>query len=106
MELKTLIRNCLEWGPLWEASVDGHMQRTRVFKGIPYAIPPIGQLRWKPAKPYAGVIELGYMDSFGAACMQPPHPITGFFYRPISKMSEDCSILMFGVPRSMEKVMQ
>lgn len=80
-------------GSSMEASVDGHMQRTRVFKGIPYAIPPIGQLRWKPAKPYAGVIELGYMDSFGAACMQPPHPITGFFYRPISKMSEDCLYL-------------
>ncbi|HXP10534.1 MAG TPA: carboxylesterase family protein, partial [Acidobacteriaceae bacterium] len=44
----------------------------RVFKGIPYASPPVGQARWKPpAKPapWSGVRPA---TEFGAACTQPP----------------------------------
>ena len=40
------------------------------FKGIPFAAPPVGDLRWKapqPVKPWSGVKQT---VSFGAACMQ------------------------------------
>ena len=40
------------------------------FKGIPFAAPPMGDLRWKapqPLKPWSGVKKA---DSFGAKCMQ------------------------------------
>ncbi len=40
------------------------------FKGIPYAEPPVGPLRWRmpqPAKPWQGVREA---KDFGASCMQ------------------------------------
>lgn len=40
------------------------------FKGIPYAAPPIGELRWRvpqPVKPWEGVREA---SKFGPACMQ------------------------------------
>src|SRR5690349_16819707 len=40
------------------------------FKGIPYAAPPIGPLRWRmpqPAKPWTGVLKA---DKFGPSCMQ------------------------------------
>jgi para-nitrobenzyl esterase len=40
------------------------------FKGIPYAAPPIGNLRWKApqaAKPWDGVLEA---NAFGPSCMQ------------------------------------
>jgi para-nitrobenzyl esterase len=53
------------------------------FKGIPYAAPPIGALRWRlpyPAKPWQGV---GEADKFGPACMQADD----------GPMSEDCLTL-------------
>ena len=40
------------------------------FKGIPYAAPPVGALRWRmpqPAKPWPDVLAA---DKFGPACMQ------------------------------------
>jgi len=40
------------------------------FKGIPYAAPPVGKLRWRvpqPVKPWAAMLEA---RAFGPACMQ------------------------------------
>ncbi|MDB6156958.1 MAG: fumD [Gammaproteobacteria bacterium] len=61
----------------------GHQILT--FKGIPYAAPPIGALRWRPPQPplsWSGVRDTTH---FGADCMQTPYVIsTG------QKTSEDC----------------
>src|ERR1700686_4437327 len=43
-----------------------------VFKGIPFAQPPVGELRWREpmtVKPWAGVRNA---TDFGAPCAQPP----------------------------------
>jgi para-nitrobenzyl esterase len=58
----------------------------RVFKGIPYAAPPVGDLRWqapRPAVPWQGVRDA---TVFGPACMQ------GKVFGDISfsDLSEDC----------------
>jgi para-nitrobenzyl esterase len=55
------------------------------FKGIPYAAPPMGPLRWRPpaaARPWTGVRDA---TRFGHDCMQTPYVIsTG------QTISEDC----------------
>ncbi len=42
----------------------------RVFKGIPYAAPPVGDLRWKPPQPAAKWEEVRAAGQFGNSCMQ------------------------------------
>ena len=44
-----------------------------IFKGIPFAAAPVGDLRWKsptPVKPWSGVMKA---DAFAKACMQAPN---------------------------------
>jgi para-nitrobenzyl esterase len=44
------------------------------FKGIPYAAPPVGQLRWRPpqpVKPWSGILNA---VRYGPDCMQVPFP--------------------------------
>jgi len=42
----------------------------RVFKGIPYAAPPVGDLRWKPPQPALKWDGVRMADQFGNSCMQ------------------------------------
>ncbi|HTW63272.1 MAG TPA: carboxylesterase family protein [Bryobacteraceae bacterium] len=70
----------------------------RAFKGIPFAAPPVGDLRWRdpqPPKPWEGVRKA---DAFGDVCVQRPAPkrvpnnvATDLPDSP--KMSEDCLYL-------------
>lgn len=45
-----------------------------VFKGIPYAAPPVGALRWREPQPAAGWEGTRKADTFGKACIQPTYP--------------------------------
>ena len=42
-----------------------------VFKGIPYAAPPVGDLRWKAPQPVTPWTEPRACTAFGPACPQP-----------------------------------
>jgi len=66
------------------------------FKGIPFAAPPVGALRWKapqPVKPWTGVKD---GSTFGASCMQDAM-FSRLFGGP-PEMSEDCLYLNVWTP--------
>jgi para-nitrobenzyl esterase len=70
------------------ATEDGKVEGTvengiKVFRGIPFAAPPVGDLRWKepqPVKKWEGILKA---DTFGPACPQPQD----------LRQSEDCLYL-------------
>ena len=66
------------------------------FLGIPFAQPPVGELRWReplPAKPWAGVRDA---NAFGAPCAQP---VLGAWNRHDAETSqEDCLYLNVVTP--------
>jgi len=52
-------------------AVAGHdVDGVAVFRGIPYAAPPTGALRWRPPQPPAPWPETRSADAFGKACPQ------------------------------------
>ena len=66
------------------------------FKGIPYAAPPVGELRWRPpqpAQPWSGVRSA---SSYGHDCMQLPFPGDAAPLR--TQPSEDCLDLNVWTP--------
>jgi para-nitrobenzyl esterase len=65
----------------------------RVFKGIPFAAPPVGPLRWKAPQPVAPWKNVRAADKFGAQCMQTPYPAGSAYASPPQPTSEDCLYL-------------
>jgi para-nitrobenzyl esterase len=61
-----------------------------VFKGIPYAAPPVGDWRWREPQPATGWSGVRDASKFGAACMQPESALMRISR---STMSEDCLYL-------------
>jgi para-nitrobenzyl esterase len=79
----------VEGGQLRGATTDG----VRVFKGIPFAAPPLGALRWKPPQPVVAWSGVKTADTFGAQCMQQPYPAGSPYASAPQPMSEDCLYL-------------
>ena len=66
------------------------------FKGIPFAAPPVGPLRWKapqPVKTWTGVKQA---FTFGASCMQDPN--FAKIFGTSAPLSEDCLYLNVWTP--------
>jgi para-nitrobenzyl esterase len=76
--------------------IEGSQQGTmRVFKGIPYAAPPIGPLRWRPPQPAPSWSGVRKATSYSPACPQlesyPPDA-------PREATNEDCLTLNVWMP--------
>ena len=69
--------------------------RITVYKGIPYAAPPVGKLRWqapRPARSWSGVRKA---DTFAPACIQTGVSMPG---EAPPEVSEDCLYLNIWSP--------
>src|SRR5262245_16175762 len=69
-----------------------------IFRGIPFAAPPMGELRWKapaPVTPWSGVKKA---DAFAKACMQAPNTQGN-----TAPVSEDCLYLNVWTPAKLAK---
>lgn len=76
--------------------------RLHVFRGIPYAAGPVGDLRWKPPQPAEGWNGVREASAFGPACIQPPVPAASLYNDPPASSSEDCLNLNIWAPGDAE----
>lgn len=67
------------------------------FKGIPYAAPPVGPLRWRAPQPPAAWQGVRQARRYAPHCAQPLSEVAGFDQLP---MSEDCLTLNVWTPDS------
>lgn len=69
------------------------------YKGIPYALPPVGERRWRLAEPVAEGNDERNALAYAPACVQPQtHKTSDFYYSAIPQMSEDCLYLNIWAP--------
>eukprot|EP00927_Polykrikos_kofoidii_P086255 TRINITY_DN9609_c0_g1_i1.p1 TRINITY_DN9609_c0_g1~~TRINITY_DN9609_c0_g1_i1.p1 ORF type:complete len:587 (-),score=55.49 TRINITY_DN9609_c0_g1_i1:27-1787(-) len=75
-----------------EGSLSASSTDVVVFNGIPYATPPVGELRWRPPRPHGAWKSPRDAKSFGSACW-------GLWATPNLTMSEDCLFLNIATPK-------
>ena len=74
-------------------------QNVFTFKGIPFAAPPVGELRWREPRPAASWQGLRKADVYGNACIQVPGLSEANGGSPGS-LSEDCLYLNVWTPKT------
>jgi para-nitrobenzyl esterase len=88
-----LTRVVVEQGPLVGLAGNGVVR----FQGIPYAAPPVGELRWQPPQPPAGWTQERDASTPGARCPQPA-AAPGTPHATPASVDEDCLTLNVTVP--------
>ncbi|MFI5098616.1 MAG: carboxylesterase/lipase family protein [Candidatus Acidiferrales bacterium] len=84
----------VETGKLQGTTNEDHS--VRMFKGIPFAAPPVGDQRWKAPQPAANWSGVRQADKFGSACLQTN--VFGDIYFRDAQPSEDCLTLDIWIP--------
>lgn len=79
----------VETGLLQGAVEDGLM----IYRGIPYAAPPVGELRWRPPQPALKWEGVRAASEYGRACMQ-----TNAAIAKLPAPSEDCLFVNVWTP--------
>jgi para-nitrobenzyl esterase len=93
-----------EQGPVVQAptgSLQGVVEGgANVFKGIPYALPPIGPARWTPPQPVPAWSGVKAATDFGPVCYQPTSKLANIYADTPPAMSEDCLYLNVWAPKN------
>ncbi|HKG04484.1 MAG TPA: carboxylesterase family protein [Conexibacter sp.] len=75
-----------------------------VFRGVPYAAPPVGELRWRATQPHPGWEGTRDATQHGPVCPQPANVpwnwVMGSAGRSTASMGEDCLTLTISTPRA------
>src|SRR5579872_1348697 len=74
------------------SGVAGASPEVRIFRGVPFAAPPVGDLRWRAPKPAAKWTGVRNSSEFSAICMQRRPNGAGIGAEP-RPMGEDCLYL-------------
>ena len=74
-----------------------------VFRGVPYAAPPVGNLRWKRPQPVVKWKGVRMADTFSKICWQPGNAVgtfygNEFYWKEQTVQSEDCLYLNIWTP--------
>lgn len=82
-------------------AVRGTRSDVFAFKGVPYAAPPVGNLRWRPPAPLTPWSDVRDATAYGASCPQSagvmPQARVGA-PGPVARSSEDCLTLNVWTP--------
>ena len=71
-----------------------------VYRGLPYAAAPIGELRWQPPQPAASWEGIRIANTFSDSCYQPRHWDYFVCRREDFPVSEDCLYLNVWTPEN------
>src|SRR5580658_8362678 len=76
----------------------GRSAAVRVYRGVPFAAAPSGDLGWKPPQPAPAWQDVRQANAPGQACPQPPYPTTGIYGASPPPIGEDCLNLNIWTP--------
>jgi para-nitrobenzyl esterase len=86
------------------SGTNGSSADVRVYRGIPFAAPPVGDLRWKAPQPAAKWQGVRQAAEFSNACWQTPYPPAAAIYQAkLPPLSEDCLYLNIWTPAKSAK---
>ncbi len=69
-----------------------------VYKGVPYAAPPVGNLRWRPPQRLAAWEGVRKAEQYSPTCMQPERPLDSVYSPGYEPSSEDCLYVNIWTP--------
>lgn len=72
--------------------------RVRIFRGVRYAEPPVGDLRWRPPVPAAPWTGVRLAFDYGASSVQPALPSNHFYAETVPPSAEDSLNLNIWTP--------
>lgn len=82
-----------------KGSVEGVVELgVTAFKGIPYAAPPVGELRWREPQPLDTWDGVRKADAFGPSCVQPSGSMAETNAGYAGPQSEDCLYINVWTP--------